>query len=430
MNNKNKKYSISLLLIFAAIAATLFFMPKKTQNSNQKPLHQILSTGQSLSVGAAGDPALTTVQPYNNKMLDVLNRKLVPLVEPSNTLQLMGGETIGSAMANRLSQINGSDFETVVTNHGFGGYSYNQLKKGSSPYNDVGMVQLKAVNQIAAELGRKHEVIGVTVIHGENDNSDISRYWDDWQQKGYLKQEDVYKDYLIEWQRDYENDVRAVTGQEGIVPMFTDQMSSGAPSISALGQLAASEENPGRIILVGPKYFLNYSDIYHLDNYSYRLLGEYYGKVVDLVFNKKQQWKPLSPESIIRNGRVIDVKFYLPIGATNIEFDTDLVDASENMGFRYNSSNIKISIKKVEIVGNDTVRITLNALPSRTDKEKLSYAFYNENDTLGNPNPGAHSQGSARGNLRDNDQSVSAYDPSVKLYNWAVQFSKPIELAK
>ncbi len=246
---------------------------------------------------------------------------------------------------------------------------------------------------------------------------------------------ETYKSYLIEWQRDYEADVKAVTGQVGTVPMFTCQQSSFASDyihhtnpVVSLGQLAAAEENPGKIFLVGPKYFLNYVDQLHLDEandgrYGSKLWSEYYAKAVDAVFNHNVQWKPLSPRDIVRSGRMIYVRFSIPYRATKIEFDTTNVSAMPHMGFEYLDSTSSAAVEQVAIIGNDTVRITLNRAPTGTN-QKVAYAYTG----VINSQTGAHGVGSPKGNVRDDDRTVATFDSSVRLYNWAVHFAKTLRV--
>ena len=55
------------------------------------------------------------------------------------------------------------------------------------------------------------------------------------------------------------------------------------------------------------------------------------------------------------------------------------------------------------------------------ENQRLRYAF---SGILKSP-PGATESGSARGNVRDSDNSLSLY--GNKLYNWLVHFDKPVE---
>jgi Fibronectin type III domain/Putative Ig domain len=362
-------------------------------------LYHILSTGQSLSLGYDGAPALSTSQPYSNKMLNGSN-VLVPLVEN-------GLETHSSAMANGITNLSGGTYQIAVTRNGVGSTAYAGLKKGTTPYNN-GLNQVSLIKSGAISLGKVSRVAAISNIHGETDHS--------------LGNAAYYEGYLNEWQRDYENDIKSITGQSGIIPMFIDQISSftGAGSANSgipAAQLAASENNSQKIIMVGPKYYYNYATVYHLNNLSYRWLGEYHAKVIKKVVFDRETWKPLSPEVIERNENVIYAKFHVPVG--NIVFDNVLVMPKTNYGFEYFDDGSSSSISSVEIINSNTVKVTLSSAPTGNN-QRLRYAY------SGTPTskPGAQIEGSARGNLRDTDPAVSLSGNT--LYDWSVQFDKSI----
>lgn len=362
-------------------------------------LNHILSTGQSLSVGHNGAPALSTTQPYTNKMLS--GTSLVDLVEATV-------ETMSSALANIMTSLSaGVDYQSVVTRHGVSGTAYAGLKKGTAPYNN-GMTQATNVKNAAIALGRVSKVIAVTSVHGESDH--------------IAGNGSSYESYLVEWQNDYNTDVKLITGQTDDIPLFIDQMSSwtgydDTTSLVPIAQLSASINNPGDIILVGPKYFLNYSDSAHLTNSSYRKLGEYYGKVIKKVVIDNETWLPLSPDTVVRTGNIIYANFHVPEG--QLVFDTTLVVARTNYGFEYYDSTSSATISSVEILDTDTVKVTLSNTPTGSD-QRLRYAYTGVSGTR----PGAQFSGSAAGNLRDTDSTVSLYGNT--LYNWAVHFDEVI----
>ncbi len=375
-------------------------------------INMILSTGQSLSVGVASTPALSTTQPYSNLMLSGGNggvgtgASFIPLVEASV-------ETMSSSMANTITANDpGNDFDVAVGLHGVSGYTYSQLKKGTSPYN-TGMTQVTNAETATTGLGRTLRVIGVTTIHGETDNyNGVSGA--------------TYQGYLEEWQSDYNTDVKVITGQSRDIPLFLDQMSSfmssyanDATSEIPIYQYLASLDNPGDIVLVAPKYFFNYSDRHHLTGASSRWLGEYYGKVISKVMIDNEDWRPLSPTSVVRSGSVIYADFHVPEGS--LTFDTTLVSARTNYGFEYYDTTSSATISSVEIEDSDTVKITLSGVPTGSN-QRLRYAYTGVPGT----NTGAQNAGSAAGNLRDTDSYPSAYGNT--LYNWAVHFDEAIVL--
>lgn len=368
-------------------------------DENWNFMNQILSTGQSLSLGSQGTPPLTTSQPYQNKM--IVSNAFVPLVEGPN-------ETISSSMANTITNLSETNYEQVVSRHGQSGTNYLGLKKGTTPYNN-GLAQVTSAKNISESLQRTLNVNAITIIHGEADAA---------------RTKATYKGYLEEWYADYNSDVKAITNQENNIPIFTDQMgsytklgyqNSGVP----LAQLEASEENPGEIYLIGPKYFLQYApDGVHLTNTSYRHLGEYYGKAMYQTLIENDPWKPLSPETIVRSGDKIHVKFYVP--APPIQIDTTNVLENTDYGFVFHDdSGDTPDITNVQVIGPDTIELTLESVPTGNN-QRVSYAF---NGTIG-ANAGADQNGSARGNIRDSDSTVSLYGNN--LYNWLVQFEKPV----
>jgi hypothetical protein len=264
-------------------------------------------------------------------------------------------------------------------------------------------------NAMAAAQGLRqgYNVVAVCVVHGESDH--------DYRNGPY------YAGYLREWQHDYDTDAKSITGQTNDVPMFLCQMSSytflnSATSLIPSAQLYATE-NFMNLFLVGPKYFLSYSDGLHLTAASYRQLGEYYGKALQKVLVSGERWRPLTPDTIAIIGRNIAVKFHVP--APPIVIDTTAVLEKNNYGFEYADDSSSASISGVTITGPETLVIALDKVPTGPNP-RLRYAF------TGTPGSwaGANQPGSARGNIRDSDTTPSLYGSS--LANWLVHFDYAI----
>jgi hypothetical protein len=394
---------------FVVTSTAIPVIPVQAKDPNR--LNQILSTGQSLALGlGTNEGALSTTSPYRNVLLTYAAATgALPTPAPLKELYF---ETPYSGMANSLA---GKTTEVFgIGLHALSGYCYDYLKKGSYGYA-MGMREMLATFNWAKVQKYSYRVAGVSTIHGECDELQLNG--------------SRYRGYLEEWQRDYEADAKALTQQTSIVPLFTDQMSSytmlgvTAPRV-AIAQLDAAEKNRGKIILIGPKYFLQYFDGVHLTSASYRWLGEYYGKVMRKVIYEGNPWLPLVPRHITRTGQIITVRFHVP--TSPLVLDTVRVAAKAGMGFQYtNSSASPPTVQLVKVIRPDTVEITLSAIPTGTG-ERLRYAY---SGTANSPagtgcTPSTLCEGSARGNLRDNDSEVSATGNS--LYNWAVHFDKPI----
>ncbi len=383
--------------------------------------NQILATGQSLSVGADGTPMLTTTQPYDNKMLNSAGTAFLDLTEPSTGAYTNNAETMNSALANMLTDLSESlNFKSIVTLHGVAGTAYTGLKQGTAPYNS-GLAQIEDARDLSVNSGTPVVVRAVTTIHGESDHIANTT-------------KNQYKANLVEWQEDYDTDAKARTGQNTDVVLFTDQMSawttySSATSVIPIAQLEAAQENPDTIVLVGPKYFLDYVGGLgnaHLENYAYRRLGEYYGKVMKKVLIDGEEWIPLQPNTAVRSGNEIVVTYDVP--EPPLVIDTTLVDEKTNYGFEYSDSTSSATISSVAVTGDDEVTITLSAVPTGSD-QRIRYAY---TGTSGS-DAGARNSGSARGNIRDSDPTPALYTSDVPtstigttLYNWSVIFDQAL----
>ncbi len=362
----------------------------------QPPTQHVLITGQSLSIGTNGYTALTKTQPFQNTMLTNDNSTLIPLVE--GTLNRYGDvETIGSSMANTLTNLTTATKSIEVTHNGENGYTYQQLKKGTTPYQN-------GLNQITSSknLITNYSVKAVVAIHGEANVTDTIS---------------TYEFYLNEWQNNYQTDIQSILNTTQSIPLVIDQMNSwtvlgqATPTV-ALSQLQASEDYTN-IFLVGPKYQYHYTDGLHLDNYSYRLEGEQIGKVL----SKLPNWKPLTPKSITRTNQIITVVFNVP--TPPLQFDTISVLPTTNYGFEYTDNATNTSIQSLAISSSDTITITLNQIP-QTGNERLRYAYTGIPQSYA----GKDQIGSAKGNVKDSDNTPSLYNNSLN--NWLVTFDKPI----
>ena len=277
-----------------------------------RPVNHVLITGQSLSVGVNGLPILSTTQPFQNKMFvgQATNNLsgFVPLIERFDP-PLVSGETIASGFANSVSAWTGvGEHDLLVSNCGRGGVGYGGLKRGTEPYAQ-GTNQIAAGKSVGNDLG--YQFRAVFVVHGEGDSINPQ-----------------YDVNIREWQSDFAHDMRDLTGQLTDPPMFHSQMSCWGGlnanfTASPYLTLAESEANPAKTLLVGPKYFLPYSDLLHLTSDGYRWLGEYYAKAYHRFVVQGLPWSPLRPLDITRSNEFITVTFTGGVG--NLVFDTNLV---------------------------------------------------------------------------------------------------------
>lgn len=382
-------------------------------------VNHVLSTGQSLSVGAESGPLLSTSQPFDNVMLNtgVLSSAarataFLPLVEASVETMSSGLANLVADMAQRevlLGLAAPNDRHRVLVScHGINGTAYVGLKKGTAAFS-AGLAQVRDAKAIAATALESYVVRVVTNVHGESD---------------HIAMNPTYARDLTEWQSDYETEVKALTGQSEPVPMLHTQMSSWtkfgqATSAIPMQQLEASVASNGKLVLVGPKYNLEYvADGVHLTAAGYRHMGEYYAKVYRRVVLDGKPWEPLRPLSVVLVGDEIRVKFLVPVPP--LAFDTTAVTDPGNKGFEYvDNSAARPTITAVTLEGADTVRIKLSSVPVGSGKT-LRYAY------TGVAGASAGATTGPRGNLRDSDASTSRN--GNKLQNWAVHFALPLPL--
>jgi hypothetical protein len=372
----------------------------------------ILSTGQSLALGMTSMPALSTTQPYANRSLSPniggYVAPLVPLVEMNDM------ESPSSGLANTLHVLDSLGRPVVIGMHASGGAKYTDLKKGTAPWVRA-MYQVSTTKYEVEAIGNTAYVpVGVTLVHGEADN--------------YVGNAPYYKGYLEEWQQDYETDISAIMGQQISFPMYVSQMTTGWTGEMAVAQYQAHRDNPGKIILIGPKYQYAYSDDLHLINVESKHVGEMFAKVIHEVAVLGHAWNPLMPSRVMRDQNVITVDFHIPVG--NLTIDTTTIPARPHYGFEFvqTGGNV-VAITDVALSGSgQQVRITLDSVPTGTD-QLLRYAYTCYHGGTGYAACGNGEDSSAvGGNIRDSDTLVSPAIGStgLPLHNWCVTFEEPV----
>ncbi len=304
------------------------------------------------------------------------------------------GETHGTGLLERLivAGTEGQRDTWVFRSGGRGGQAYADLAKGTAMYAHS-LEDMQEIVDLAAGRGWTVEIVAMTVTHGEADRN--------------AGTED-YISLLRQWKTDYQADVQAITGQASGPLFFVDQMSNpfnGAPLANqiTLDQYDWAEEDPEWFMVAG-KYYLPSIDALHLRAPGYRALGEYHGRAIRSVLDGNG-WEPLKPVSLNLTGNVVDVVFN---NSTPLVIDTTTVEEQSNYGFSFPYQQAS-GIASVELVGTDTVRLTLNeAPPEPAGSYFLNYAF-----------------NIRKGNLRDSSSDEALTD-SLPLHNWAVSFRLPV----
>ena len=186
----------------------------------------VIGTGQSLAVGEAGRPLVSTNQPYHNLKLSTgqlpwpvdpndTNLSMVPLVEPigrhstsypSSWPDNIAGETAHSAMGNQITALVRDalvrDFISVQGEVGENGQCMIYLKKNPEQMGvnghsyEAAMIETKAITRLAKAAGKTYGIGAIIVTHGECDAGNVN-----------------YENDLFQLWSDYNNDLPAITGQ-------------------------------------------------------------------------------------------------------------------------------------------------------------------------------------------------------------------------
>ncbi len=388
----------------------------------------IIGTGQSLSVGTTAPPTTTTAS-FNNLKLDDLGAGekfpsdggglwvAVPLREPirEGLLGYAGdnggeypsnieGETPHTAMATQLTVLatkaGAADYVSVHSVVGWSARAMTYLNKqgGYRPYPST-LTEARAFRTLARAAHKTLGYAAVVLTHGETDNTNPS-----------------YGPSVVSLQRDYQTDLQAITGQTTPIPLLASQQST-LPSVtqpdgsqlgSSLALLKAGVDNPGKVIVTGPKYHLPYSpDFLHLTAAGYRALGEKTAEVIDALVNHGVPWRALQPLEVSRAGAVITVRFHVPNPPLAFESSLAPPHQSANLtwkngrGFEVIDSTGPLTIASVALA-NDVVTVTLSAAPTGTGL-RVRYAIVQDGAGLQGGNVAG-----LRGQLRDSDALVGA----------------------
>jgi hypothetical protein len=397
----------------------------------------IIGTGQSLSVGARAPTILSSTQPFGNLKLYTAKLPypidpndpqlaLVPLVEPIGRLapnypsswpENIDGETLHSAAGNQITALSLSHkMHPIVTVHsavGEDGQGIVFLKKGA-PHKGLNgrsyegaMTETTAIARLAKAAGKAYAVGAILVTHGESDAGNRN-----------------YGQELLQLAADYNQDIKAITGQQRDLLMIGSQQNSvmdDAPSTMAEWQLGV--EHPEQYVCSGPKYQYPYfDDAVHLVSLGYDQLGE---KVAEVFFERfvlGKKWRPLEPTDANRKGKTISIDFHIPVG--KLQWDSTLgtphsgtSEWTAGKGFELRDvAGKKLPIADVELT-RDSRQVLITCPDEIPAGAILSYAMVANPTKRQTP-----SGGTVRwGLLRDSDPFVG-YSTKLPQPNYCVAF--------
>jgi hypothetical protein len=415
----------------------------------------IVGTGQSLAVGepdgvrnTPAAAARATSQPFHNLQLSTgtaawpvdpgdPSLAMIPLIEPigrpstnypSSWPTNIAGETPHAAMGNQITALvqaaGGADYVSVHGEVGENGQCLTYLVKGATPMGVNGhayeatLIETRAITRLAQAAGKTYGVGAITVTHGECDAGNTS-----------------YAAQLHQLWADYAADLATITGQTQPPLMIVSQQhaSGGDRAASTLEQWRIGVTYASDAVCAGPKYQYPYTpDSIHLMVDGYEQLGEKYAEVYYERVVLGQDWQPLQPTKVERDGRVVTVTFHVPVlplvWETTFQAPHQATPAwSPGKGFELRSGANPLGIASVEISGA-TVQITAAAdLPD--SGVTVGYALSADPaPTAGGTAPAMTQPFLATfrwGLLRDSDPFVG-YTTQKAQPNFAVAFELPV----
>lgn len=375
--------------------------------------------GQSLSVGLGTSGLLSGASAFANAMMP--DSGVQDATWTNNSEGLTGTASLATALVPLNAATNAHDLEApvigaanqlasrmryaavIAANAGRGGYGVGGLQKGYNSGNGPYTLLLDQYETYAGLFGKPIRPV-LCWMQGEADASVAGT-----SKAGYTSAvQAIINDYVAD------------SGQP--VHFFTYQLSSHtirSPGYNYNVALALAEmgEASDDVSVVTPMYPFDYTDGVHLTSASSRLCGAYFGKAIDHYLHIGEKFRPLTPISIERVGKVITVEFFVPAG--NLVYDDSLISDPGNMGFEVflQSGGSALSIADSYVYGNRAV-IELASVPG--GPVDVLYAL----GTTLNGQSAGRSTG-ARGCLRDEDATPAYFDTNTKLRNWCVMFRKP-----
>lgn len=204
------------------------------------------------------------------------------------------------------------------------------------------------------------------------------------------KGQEWYRDRLVSYRKQWSDDLRAITGQPGEIPLFTYQ------TLGAAGhaQLMAADLDP-HLYMVGPHYMVpsainsryagRHGEGIHLAADGERWYGEQVAKVVRRVLIEKEDWQPLRPKrAVLEVGRSsVLVDFIVP--RPPLVLDEAFLPRQQSAagkpgtygslaGFHLrNQSGAVIALEAVQLSSATQVRLKLAAPLPLSDQIQISY---------------------------------------------------------
>jgi hypothetical protein len=320
-------------------------------------------------------------------------------------------------MANQISALvqaaSGRDFIGVHGEVGENGQCMTYLKKNATQKGvngrsyEAAMIETKAITRLAKAAGKTYGVGAIIVTHGECDAGNAN-----------------YENDLFKLWSDFNTDLAAITGQKQNVLMIVSQQNAvNDRSASTLAQWKVGVDHAADIVCSGPKYQYPSREGIHLTVDGYQQLGEKYGQIYYQRVVLGNNWQPLQPTNVERNGAVITIHYHVPVPP--LVWDSSyqaphqsISEWKQGKGFEVTTAGrSRVEIVSAAISG-DAVVITCASDPGAN--ARVGYAMIGERARMTAPFAGTFRWGL----LRDSDPFEGAVTKTAQP-NYGVAFEMP-----
>lgn len=395
-------------------------------------LPHLLIYGQSLSMGALGQPVISTApRAYAKKFVGGVRTRdgaanytahYAALTDLTETAVSIHGETIASAMADTIKalllQEDGIDLGAaggvtpLFSAPGEDGQSAAGLSDGT-PYFTRLKADIDAGKARAdASYDGSYQLLAMPYLQGEQDYS-LGTAPATWRAE------------VLGIRSDAEAYGQSVSGLTRSLPMVVYQMAchvarSSDPTLALEALDMARDE--AMVGLATPTYFFDFVDGFHMTNESYYFLGCYFGWLVKRWCFDGRKIPPLAPVEAVWHAKGVMLRFE-PSG--QLAFDTTRVADPGDYGFELVSADgLTTYATAVTLRGTDWVEIRSTTTISAG--AKLRYAWSTDDPTNGEDFSGRIY--GARGCLRDTQgdrlSMTSPTGAALPLHRWAPIFEE------
>lgn len=416
---------------------------------------QIITYGQSLSIGYAALEPITIIPVANNYMvgntpLEYYNGKdassqavLKPLVAVSkNGTAEQPIVSIVNVLSERYRAKTGDTSKRFIgMGGGVGGVSIEKLSKECTNTADP-----KPVYYTITDILNKTKIAvgsatvscpAIVYMQGETNYSGSKQGLA--LGTNQTKDKKEYKELLLQLKNNMQADIMAKYGQMNKPIFFIYQ--TGGNYITWGKEMAISEaqyefaQENDDVVMLNPHYAISHINDGHLSTNGYRWVGEIFGNILAEVLVDHKEYKALQPINIQASGNTVTVEYYVPVPP--LVFDTwttedhSYTSTPKNYyyGFKVYKSGNQVPITDIAIQNNSVI-ISCNSSLDGADVE-VTYC----DGSMG-----------GRGNLRDsytavskyiyyddssttnetytpkNESGVKIYGQPYPLYNWGIEF--------